>query len=88
MDACTSRAESKRRDDQGVDLCYTGPWNVQAKRYKSAPSYHKVLAEMPDEPGQVNVIHHKRPRKGAVVVMSEDDFMEIVETMKKEGIHK
>lgn len=88
VDCVTSRSESKRRDDQGVDLCYTGPVNVQAKRWKSAPSYHEVLKGMPEESGQVNVIFHKRPRKGEVVVMSAEDFMEIAGTLMKEGIWK
>ncbi len=87
-DCVTSRSESRSRDDQGVDLCFTGPVNVQAKRWKSAPSYHDVLAKMPDEPGQINLIHHKRPRKGAVVVMAESDWLEVVELLIKEKLWK
>tara|TARA_Y100000593_G_C4142276_1_gene252879 strand:- start:196 stop:534 length:339 start_codon:yes stop_codon:yes gene_type:complete len=82
----TSRSESKRRDDAGVDLCYTGCLNVQAKAWKSAPSYHKILKEMPDEAGQHNVIFHKRPRQGDVVVMRKEDFYELILTLKKEKI--
>lgn len=82
----TARAESKTRDDQGVDLMHTGPLNVQAKRWKSAPSYHAVLRSMPDEPGQHNVIFHKRPREGEVVVMAKADFMEIIGALISERI--
>lgn len=89
FDACvTSRSESRRRDDQGVDLCHTGPLNIQAKRWKSAPSYHATLAAMPDEPGQINCIFHKRPHKGEVVVMSKADFLELAETLLTERIWK
>jgi hypothetical protein len=87
-DCVTSRSESRRRDDQGVDFCYTGPLNIQAKRWKSAPSYHDTLASMPDEPGQINAIFHKRPHKGDVVVLSKSDFLEIVETLLRERIWK
>ena len=88
VDCVTSRAESKTRDDQGVDLMNTGPLNVQAKRYKAAPSYHAVLDAMPEEKGQINCIFHKRPHKGEVVVMGKADFMELVEMLKTEGIWK
>lgn len=88
VDCVTSRSESRRRDDAGVDLCYTGPVNVQAKRWKSAPSYHAVLKSMPDEPGQMNIIMHKRPNQGEVVVMSKADFYEIVQSLVKERIWK
>lgn len=88
IDCVTSRSESKRRDDAGVDLCYTGPLNIQAKYWKSAPSYHEVLRCMPDEMGKHNVIFHKRPHKGEVVVMNKADFYEIVTALVKEGIWK
>ena len=75
----TSRNHSRSRDAAGVDLVETGCLNVQAKAWKSAPSYHAVLSAMPDEPGQHNVIAHKRPHKGTVVILSLDDFLEIIE---------
>ncbi len=84
----TSRNESKARDDQGVDLVNTGPLNIQCKRWRSAPSYHKVLKEMPEEAGQHNVIYHKRPHQGEVVVMRAEDFEEIIGTLIREGIWK
>ena len=27
----SSRSESKNKDDQGIDLCYTDPFNIQGK---------------------------------------------------------
>ena len=85
---CTSRNESKKRDDEGVDLCFTGPLNVQAKRMKNQPNFRKVLDAMPDEPGQINVVFHKVPNKGEIVVMREGDFMECLAAAVKEGLVK
>ncbi len=81
----SSRSESKRTDDQGIDLCYTDPWQIQAKAWESAPSYHAVLEKMPKKKGIFNVIFHKRNRKGSVVVMSEDDFLAILNMLLESG---
>ena len=82
----TSRSESKSRDDAGVDLVGTGCLNVQAKRTQQAPNFQTLLASMPDEPGQHNVVFHKRKLGRSVAVMDLADFAEIVETLIKEGI--
>jgi hypothetical protein len=71
---CTSRSESKNRDDAGVDLCYSGPWNVQAKYTKNAPNMHTLLDSMPKEEGQINVVFHKRKNVGETVTMTKKDF--------------
>ena len=72
-DVVTSRAESRNRDDQKVDLCYTGFLNVQS--------------EMPDEEGQMNVIFDKKTRKtpkgrfvteGIYVHLKLEDFVELI----------
>ena len=81
-DKCqTSRYASRETDDANVDYVNTPPYNIQAKRWKSAPSYHEVLASMPDN-GNYNVIIHKHPNKGEVVVMSKADFYAMVEKLK------
>lgn len=87
FDAKTSRYANRERDDAGVDLVGTDPVSIQAKRWKSAPAYHEVLARMPDD-GNYNVIYHKRPHKGEVVVMRVEDFEELVGQLVKEGIWK
>ena len=84
-DARTPRFASKEKDDAGVDLCGTDPFNVQAKRWQRAPSYHEVLASMPAD-SNYNVIVHRRPRQGDVVVMSKADFFELVGMLKTERI--
>jgi hypothetical protein len=76
----TSRYASKKTDDMKVDLMFTEPFNVQAKAWKAAPSYHKTLKEMPEDTNY-NIIIHRRPRQGDVVVIDKKDFYEIVEML-------
>jgi len=80
-DAVTSRSESKSTDDKGVDLCGTFPLNVQCKAWERAPLYHDVLRSMPED--GINVIFHKKNRKGEVVVMAKDDFYDILRVLYK-----
>jgi len=77
----TSRSESKRTDDKGVDFCYTAPFNIQAKAWERAPSYHAVLKEMPDWDGNMNVIFHKKNHKGTVVIMTKETFYKLINPM-------
>lgn len=85
-DKCqTSRYASKMTDDALVDFINTNPFNIQAKRWKSAPSYHEVLKGMPDD-NNYNVIIHKRPNKGEVVVMDKKSFYQLVGMLKFNGI--
>jgi hypothetical protein len=41
------------------------------------PSYHDVLSRMPED-GHINVVFHKRNRKGEVVVMKKADFYKMM----------
>jgi len=83
-DVVTSRSESKRTDDKGVDFCYTAPFNIQAKAWERAPSYHTILAQMPDWDGHMNVIFHKKNHKGTVVIMTKETFFELVQSQISE----
>lgn len=73
----TARYASRMLDDAKVDIAFTTPFNIQAKMWKSAPSYHTILKEMPKDEN-INVIFHKRPNKGEVVVMDKADFYKIL----------
>lgn len=84
----TSRLSSREQDNLGVDLCGTGCWNIQCKAWESAPSYHKVLASMPKKNGNYNLLFHKRNRSGSVVVMSQEDFVEILQMLIHNGVIK
>lgn len=71
----TSRLESKFKDDQGIDLCNTGNWQIQCKAVERLEPYHNILARMPDGD---NLVFHKRNRAGTVVAMTEDTFKKIL----------
>ena len=81
----TSRFGSREADNEGKDLINTGMYNFQLKSWEAGPPYHKILKEMPND-GNYNVIFHHRKHKGEVVVMSKQDFYEILGIMKANGI--
>lgn len=81
----TSRYASKMTDDANVDFVNTKPFNIQAKRWKSAPSYCDVLKSMPQD-DNYNIIFHKRPNKGEVIVMEKGTFYELIEMLKNNQI--
>lgn len=78
--AVSSRSESKNKDDQGVDLCYTDPFNIQAKAVEKLGSLHDILARMPKD-SNYNLVFHKRNRKGTIVAMTLEDFKEIIQML-------
>jgi len=80
-EAVSSRSESKRLDDKGVDICYTKPFNFQCKAVENLGSIHKVLSAMPDDTNY-NVVLHKRNRQGTIVAMTLEDFTEIINMIK------
>jgi len=84
-DVCSSRSESKRMDDAGVDLCFTKPFNVQAKAVENLGSLHAVLERMPAD-DNMNVVFHKRNRQGSVVCMREETFKKLVTLLKVNGL--
>jgi hypothetical protein len=80
---CTARAESKKLDDRGVDLAFTQGFNFQCKAVeKLSPSYHDILKQMPDDE-DLNVILHKRNRKGVTVTMDLDSFKVLLTMLKR-----
>lgn len=73
----SSRSESKRTDDAGIDLCYSEPFQVQCKAVeKLSPAPHDIVKQMPEG---MNVIFHKKNHKGVMVYMTEELFWELVE---------
>jgi hypothetical protein len=83
--AVSSRSESKNKDDQGIDLCFTDPFSVQCKAVENLGSIHKVLASMPQD-SNYNLVFHKRNRQGTIVAMTLEDFREIVAMLKSNKI--
>jgi hypothetical protein len=78
--AVSSRSESKNKDDQGIDLCFTDPFSVQAKAVEKLGSLHDVLAKMPND-SNYNLVFHKKNRKGTIVAMTIEDFRELLEML-------
>lgn len=64
-------------DHCGVDLVGTPGYNVQLKAMERTPAYHDILEYMP-KGENVNIVIHKRNRKGAVVVMKFEDFVRVM----------
>lgn len=84
----TSRYESKMLDDMKVDLTHTGFFNIQAKAVERlSPTYHDILSSMPKD-SNYNLVFHKKNRKGDVVVMTKDDFYEIIQMLIDNGLLK
>lgn len=79
--AVTSRSESKKADDMGMDLIHTAPFGVQCKYAKVRPNYIDVLARMPQ--GLLNLIFHKSPKGKTYVIMEQDTFWKIVDAYAK-----
>lgn len=75
-DCVTSRSESKRMDDLGVDLMYTDPYLVQCKAVERLGAVHDILGRMPTD--GIRLVFHKRNRKGVTVTMTEEDFWRLV----------
>lgn len=83
----TSRNESRSRDAEKVDLCYTDPFNIQCKNYAnfSWAKAIETIKEMPDE-SNYNILHLKITRKGDLICMSKEDWYEIVWILKSNEI--
>lgn len=95
----TSRSESRSRDDQKVDLINRDeykngrlPYNVQCKNVSRRIEYEKLLAELPQTEGVINVILHKMTTNkgrnnrsgvfvpvGTYALMSKRDFLRMAQ---------
>jgi hypothetical protein len=76
---------SKKLDDMGVDLTNTDPFLIQCKAVEQSINVHDILDRMPNSE-LWNVVLHKRNNRGTVVSLRLDDFLELVEAMKANGI--
>ena len=76
-DAVTSRSESRRLDDAGVDIVDNTKFYFQLKAVeRMAKSYHKILKDMPG--GKVPVVIHKKKNEGTIVAMRLEDFSNLL----------
>lgn len=84
----TSRYESKFLDDQKIDLAHTEPFQIQAKNTQRLGNAHAILKSMPQKNGNYNLLFHKLARSGTVVVMTQEDFVELLEMLIHNGVIK
>lgn len=85
--AKTSRAQSKNRDDLGVDIVTNAPFNIQCKCLNTFKSPVHVLSRMPEE-RKHNIVMMKVVNRGQYVVMSKESFYKLLTTIKKKRILK
>ena len=76
---------SKKLDDMGVDLTDTDPFNIQCKAVESSINYHAILERMPISPN-INLGVHKRNHQPPVAALYLEDFLDLLQSMKSEGI--
>lgn len=76
---------SKKLDDMGVDLTNTPPFNLQLKAHERSIDIHSILQRMPKD-NNYNVVIHKRNHQPPIAAMNLDDFMELVEMLKRNHI--
>jgi hypothetical protein len=100
----TSRSESRSRDNMKIDLINKNegkvgrlPYNVQCKNVAGKLQYHKVLGELPKDPGVTNVVLHKQTQwvgtrfvvRDKFAIMYQEDFFELVKELKalQDAVH-
>lgn len=90
----TTRSESRSRDAQKIDLMNKEervngrlPYNVQAKNSTLHLKYAKLLEEIPNVPGVMNVVIHKQTEKvnnrfvprGEYAILYLTDFLTLIQ---------
>jgi len=78
-------AVAPQLDNAGIDLIGTGIWSVQCKSVERSMDVHAILDRMPLTAG-VNIVLHKRSKRGTVVSMRLDDFAWILSKLEDENI--
>jgi len=89
--AVSSRAESKNRDNLGVDICYTEPFNIQCKTLSKNIDIYDVITNMPSEESMINMIFYRKTKKakvnfvtqGEYAILHLNDFLTIMKILNK-----
>lgn len=76
-----SAAVAPELDASGIDLIGTGLWVVQCKAVERSMDLHSVLDRMPLNAG-LNVVMHKKSKRGTIVAMSLEDFAYVVSRLE------
>lgn len=75
-EAVTSRSESKRMDDKGVDIIDNTPFYFQCKAVERSINNHDIINRMPTE--KMPVVVHKKNNKGTLVTMKLEHFANLL----------
>lgn len=91
----TARSESKRTDNNKVDLIDTNkqlPFNIQLKRTVNTPQYFKIREESTVDPKSFVLIWNKQEKAnvnflsaGEVVMMDKEAFYDLIKHYAKSG---
>lgn len=80
----TSRSCNRELDNAGVDLVNAGRYLVQCKAVEKSMDMHAILDRMPKHPRHsMRVVAHKRNRRGIVISMPLESFVELVTRYEK-----
>jgi hypothetical protein len=91
VSAVSSRFESRRLDDSGVDICNTSPFDIQCKNMQGNIDYQKYLEAInPPDGHEIKVLLHKKTKKvksrfmpeGIFAIMYYEDFLRLAELQK------
>ena len=75
--ATTSRSESKRADDAGVDILGVDGYAIQCKAVERGLNLHDTINHIDTKYG-VPVIFWKKNRKEELVIMKKKDFYGLI----------
>ena len=91
----TARSESKRTDNNKVDLIDTNhqlPFNIQLKRTVNTPQYFKIREESTVDPKSFVLIWNKQEKAnvnflsvGEAVIMDKETFYDLIKHYAKSG---
>lgn len=91
--ACTTRSESRSRDNDKIDIMNKDerkngrlPYNLQCKNVVGVLKYAKVLSELPVTSSEINVVIHNQTKRsttnfitvGQYAFLSMADFFQMV----------
>lgn len=94
--AISSRMESKRKDDAGIDICNTDPFAIQCKNMQGNIDYAAFLEDMEVTKDEIRVVVHKKTKKaktrfvevGTYAILPYEDFLRIAELLSNNGKRK
>ena len=78
-DCVTSRSESRRTDDEGIDFVNTGSFAIQAKASERSPSYPGLLQGMAKANKGIPLIFRKQNNKPETVTMLKEDWYKLMD---------